>query len=97
MSAPSDIALALLRVYGAVLSPIKNVLLGTSGCCRFTPTCSCYAAEALARHGLMRGAFLSGKRVLRCHPWGDAGYDPVPPAPALEPRLENLPRSESLP
>lgn len=46
--------------------------------CRFLPTCSAYALEALARHGAWRGTLLTVRRVLRCHPWGGHGYDPVP-------------------
>ena len=46
--------------------------------CRFTPTCSQYALEALRRHGPFRGTWLTIRRLLRCHPWGGSGYDPVP-------------------
>ncbi len=46
--------------------------------CRFTPTCSSYALEALRRHGPWKGTYLTVKRLLRCHPWGGSGYDPVP-------------------
>ncbi|MFA6872373.1 MAG: membrane protein insertion efficiency factor YidD [Bacteroidaceae bacterium] len=46
--------------------------------CRFTPTCSQYAIEALKKHGPFRGFYLSIRRILRCHPWGGSGYDPVP-------------------
>lgn len=46
--------------------------------CRFTPTCSAYALEALKKHGPIKGAWLTIKRVCRCHPWGGSGYDPVP-------------------
>ena len=47
--------------------------------CRFQPTCSAYALEALAAHGALRGGWLALRRVLRCHPWGGAGFDPPPP------------------
>ncbi len=47
-------------------------------CCRFTPTCSQYALEALRRHGPVKGSWLALRRILRCHPWGGSGYDPVP-------------------
>ena len=46
--------------------------------CRFTPTCSQYALEALKKHGPLRGTYLTVRRLLRCHPWGGSGYDPVP-------------------
>jgi len=46
--------------------------------CRFAPSCSAYAIEALERHGAFRGGWLTLKRLLRCHPWGGSGFDPVP-------------------
>lgn len=64
------------RAYKLTLSP----LIGQS--CRFMPTCSDYAAEALIRHGPVRGGWLAARRVCKCHPWGGSGYDPVPPPPA---------------
>jgi putative membrane protein insertion efficiency factor len=47
--------------------------------CRFTPSCSAYAIEAIERHGAMTGGALALRRILRCHPWGGSGFDPVPP------------------
>src|SRR5438045_3101045 len=70
--------LVAIQAYRWTLSPLKNALFGTAGCCRFSPSCSCYAAEALKYHGLWRGGVLSARRLLRCHPWGGAGFDPVP-------------------
>jgi uncharacterized protein len=64
----------LVRAYQLVLSPL---LLPS---CRYLPSCSDYAAEAIARHGAARGCWLALGRLLRCHPWGGSGYDPVPPA-----------------
>ncbi len=64
--------LFLIRVYQLVLSPIKGNI------CRFQPTCSEYAKEAFLLHGVVKGAILTGKRLLKCHPWGGSGYDPVP-------------------
>ncbi|HEY9234244.1 MULTISPECIES: membrane protein insertion efficiency factor YidD [Phenylobacterium] len=61
-----------LRAYKLTLSP----LIGRQ--CRFLPTCSEYAAEALILHGPVRGSWLATRRLCRCHPWGSAGYDPVP-------------------
>ncbi|MCH5233962.1 MAG: membrane protein insertion efficiency factor YidD [Muribaculaceae bacterium] len=46
--------------------------------CRYTPTCSAYAVEALKKHGAIKGSWLAMKRIARCHPWGGSGYDPVP-------------------
>ncbi|WP_082896480.1 membrane protein insertion efficiency factor YidD [Parasphingorhabdus sp.] len=46
--------------------------------CRYQPTCSSYAIEAIEKHGAIRGSWLAAKRLLRCHPWGGSGYDPVP-------------------
>jgi putative membrane protein insertion efficiency factor len=64
--------IVLIKIYQIVLSP----LIGPK--CRFTPTCSHYAVEALKKHGLLKGSWLSLRRILRCHPWGGQGYDPVP-------------------
>jgi uncharacterized protein len=65
--------IAVVQVYRRVLSPLKPPT------CRFTPSCSAYAIEALSRHGAWRGTWLSTRRLCRCHPWGGHGYDPVPP------------------
>jgi hypothetical protein len=62
------------RAYKLTLSP----WIGRQ--CRFTPTCSDYAQEALIRHGPLRGGWLAARRLVRCHPWGGSGFDPVPPA-----------------
>ena len=64
--------MGLIRGYRYLLSPV----LPSS--CRFRPTCSEYALEALSRHGVLRGGWMALKRILRCHPWGGSGYDPVP-------------------
>lgn len=63
----------LIRFYQVCLSPLKG---GPS--CRFTPTCSQYALEAFRKHGPFKGLYLAVRRILRCHPWGGHGYDPVP-------------------
>jgi uncharacterized protein len=68
----------LVKGYRFFLSP----WLGSS--CRFTPTCSVYALQALEAHGATAGAYLAAARIVRCHPWCDGGHDPVPSAP---PRL----------
>jgi putative membrane protein insertion efficiency factor len=64
--------IALIRLYQLVISP----WLGPK--CRYTPTCSQYGIEALKKHGLLKGGWLTIKRIARCHPWGGHGYDPVP-------------------
>lgn len=61
-----------IRFYQLCISP----MLGPS--CRFTPTCSQYAVEALRKHGPLKGSWLAVRRICRCHPWGGSGYDPVP-------------------
>ncbi|MFM8800132.1 MAG: membrane protein insertion efficiency factor YidD [Tagaea sp.] len=55
--------------------------------CRFLPSCSDYAREALAEHGAARGTWLAARRVCRCHPWGGFGFDPVPPKPRTPPNF----------
>jgi|SRR5579883_281384 len=64
-------------IYKRAVSPWMTVMFGAS--CRFIPTCSEYASEALQQHGLLRGGWLAFVRLSRCHPWGGSGYDPVPP------------------
>jgi putative membrane protein insertion efficiency factor len=66
----------LIRAYQRFLSPLLPPA------CRYQPTCSAYAAEAIRRHGPLRGGFLAAKRISRCHPFGGSGYDPVPDAPS---------------
>jgi putative membrane protein insertion efficiency factor len=82
------ILIAAVRVYQWILSPALRFLVGTSGACRYSPTCSCYAIEAFQRHGAWYGLKLTTGRLLRCHPWGGAGEDPVPPLPGR--RLEMI-------
>ena len=72
--------LGLIRLYQLTLSP----WLGRH--CRYDPTCSKYAAEAIERFGARRGVWLAAKRLGRCHPWGRSGYDPVPDLTALPAR-----------
>lgn len=70
-----------IRLYQVTLSP----LLGPSKC-RFKPTCSHYAVEAIEEWGIFKGSWLALKRIVRCHPWGGFGYDPVPKKNETNPR-----------
>lgn len=72
MTLLARIAALPVHAYRLILSP----WLGFN--CRFEPTCSAYALEALERHGALRGSWLALRRILRCHPGGGSGYDPVP-------------------
>jgi putative membrane protein insertion efficiency factor len=72
MRAVSLVLLVLIRAYQLLISP----LLPPS--CRYFPTCSDYARQAVTRHGPLAGGWLAVKRLARCHPWGGLGYDPVP-------------------
>lgn len=74
MSAMARIFALPIRAYRLVLSPWVGMH------CRYQPTCSAYALEALERHGALRGTWLAARRILRCHPWGSSGFDPVPEA-----------------
>jgi putative membrane protein insertion efficiency factor len=65
-----------VRAYQVLLSPFAG------GACRFHPSCSHYAIDALQTHGVLRGLWLAARRVSRCHPLGSAGFDPVPPRDA---------------
>jgi putative membrane protein insertion efficiency factor len=68
----SALFLFLIKIYQYLISPI----LGQS--CRFTPSCSQYGLEAIQKHGPFKGAWFTLKRIVRCHPWGSHGHDPVP-------------------
>ncbi|GAB4471027.1 MAG: membrane protein insertion efficiency factor YidD [Elainellaceae cyanobacterium] len=64
--------LGLIHAYRILISPLFPPS------CRFHPTCSQYGLEAIARHGALKGGWLTAKRIARCHPWSEGGYDPVP-------------------
>lgn len=72
----------LVLGYRYAISPAKTALLGPAARCRYTPSCSAYALDALEQHGPFRGSWFALKRIARCHPWGGCGHDPVPPAAA---------------
>ena len=75
--------IALVRAYQAVLLPHFG------SCCRFEPSCSAYCIEALRTHGVLRGGWLTFRRLARCRPFGPSGYDPVPPGKqdAVQPEM----------
>lgn len=68
----TQLLLSLIRFYQCSISPLFP------SSCRYTPTCSQYAIEALKKYGPLKGSYLVLKRILRCNPWGGSGYDPVP-------------------
>jgi putative membrane protein insertion efficiency factor len=72
MSVAGTVLRGFIRAYQLLISPVLPPA------CRFTPSCSAYAMEAVAKHGAARGSWLAARRVCRCHPWNDGGYDPVP-------------------
>ena len=82
---PCQALILLVRAYQVTLSPLFG------DCCRFHPSCSCYMVEALRVHGALKGTLLGVWRLLRCHPFGKHGYDPVPPRGAWRnPKFESL-------
>lgn len=83
----ASVLLFLIRAYQRYVSP------GLPPRCRFTPSCSAYAADAIERFGLARGAYLAVRRLLRCHPWHRGGHDPVPPRVA---KTDDLVRHEEV-
>lgn len=85
----THILLALLAVYRRWLSPALHAL--SPGGCKFQPTCSEYAEIAIATHGPVRGMGLAAWRLLRCHPFGPGGFDPVPAAPSNHVSFKPLP------
>lgn len=83
---PGNTVIALLKTYRRLISPLYGPV------CRFFPSCSAYALEAVTVHGAVRGSWLAAKRLCRCHPWNDGGVDHVPTGgrkfePGKEPRI----------
>lgn len=84
------LVVAVLRGYRTLVSPLYGPV------CRYHPSCSAYALEAVSRHGPLRGGWLAARRVVRCNPWSHGGYDPVPGA-ADEPSGDPRTHAPSLP
>ena len=80
---PARALLALIALYQRTLSPALPALFGAGGGCRFAPTCSHYAAEAVRTHGAIAGAWLAARRLVKCTPLHPGGFDPVPASPGL--------------
>ena len=76
---PALALLALIRLYQSTLSPVLPVVFGPGCGCRFSPTCSHYAADAILTHGALTGAWLAARRLVKCTPLHAGGFDPVPP------------------
>jgi hypothetical protein len=81
---PQFLLVGLLKLYQLVVSPLLGLFTapGYGQTCRFYPSCSEYALVAVQRHGVVRGSWLAGRRLLRCHPWNPGGVDHVPPVAA---------------
>ena len=91
MSVPARLLLAAISAYKKFLSPV----LGPR--CRFAPTCSSYAAEAIRTHGAARGGWLAVRRIGRCHPFNRGGHDPVPPARSTSATMGSNPVDATMP
>jgi uncharacterized protein len=78
LNVPQFVLIFAIRLYRWTLSPLLVFLFGPTGGCRFTPSCSQYAVDAIRAQGVLAGSGLAVRRICRCHPWGDGGHDPAP-------------------
>jgi len=79
LKVPGSVLIFTIRLYCWTVSPLLVFLCGPAGGCRFTPSCSQYAVDAIRSQGVLAGTGLAVRRICRCHPWGDGGHDPAPP------------------
>jgi putative membrane protein insertion efficiency factor len=86
---PKSVLVIAIRLYRWTISPAQVFLFGPAGGCRFTPTCSQYAMDAVQEHGALAGGAMAAKRICRCHPWGGCGHDPVPKAEVGSEKIED--------
>jgi uncharacterized protein len=78
LNSGQHILIFAVRLYRWTISPAKTFVFGPLAQCRYTPSCSQYALEAIQTHGALAGVWLAARRLFRCHPWGGCGDDPVP-------------------
>jgi putative membrane protein insertion efficiency factor len=78
LNVPRTILLFVIHAYRWTVSPVLVFLFGPGGGCRFTPSCSQYAMDAIRSQGALTGVWLAVKRICRCHPWGGCGHEPAP-------------------
>ena len=91
-----QICLVLVLFYRKLISPVLHAVAGPAWGCRFMPTCSAYAEEALRKLPIHRALWLIVKRVGSCHPWGPSGYDPVPCCKAQEAEKKDGPKARDV-
>jgi len=87
LRAPRCFAVGVVAIYRAAISPVVHALNGPA--CRFEPSCSVYARDAIAEYGIVRGGAMALWRIARCNPLGGHGYDPVPPSNSLDLTLKD--------
>ncbi|MGA2685695.1 MAG: membrane protein insertion efficiency factor YidD [Verrucomicrobiota bacterium] len=78
LNVPKSVLIFGIRVYRWTVSPLLAFLFGPAAGCRFTPSCSQYAMDAIGSRGALAGSRLAARRICRCHPWEDGGHDPAP-------------------
>jgi len=96
MNPAQHILIISVRLYQRLASPVLRVVFGPLARCRFEPSCSAYAIDALRTHGALAGSWLALKRIGRCQPWGSCGHDPVPmrKSEVRSPKFESNPNLE---